>query len=92
MLLAYTPTGVCYLDDLIPLSFCVVAVCSVTKLCSTLCDPVDCSMSGSSVLHYILEFAQIHVRRVSDAIKLSHPLLSSYSFILDLSQNQDLFQ
>ena len=26
-----------------------------------LCDPTDCSMSGFSVLHYLLEFAQIHV-------------------------------
>ena len=34
--------------------------CSVTKLCRTLCDPMDYSPSGSSVLHYLLEFAQIH--------------------------------
>ena len=34
----------------------------------TLCDTVDCSTQGSSVLHYFLEFAQIHVRLVSDAI------------------------
>ena len=27
----------------------------------TLCDPMDWSMSGSSVLHCLLEFAQIHV-------------------------------
>ena len=27
----------------------------------TLCDPMDCSMPGSSVLHYILEFAQSHI-------------------------------
>ena len=27
----------------------------------TLCDPGDCSRSGSCVLHYLLEFAQIHV-------------------------------
>ena len=25
-----------------------------------LCDPTDCSMSGFSVLHYLLEFAQTH--------------------------------
>ena len=37
--------------------------CSVTKLCPTLCDPMDCSMLGSSVLHYFPEFAQIHVGR-----------------------------
>ena len=26
-----------------------------------LCDPVDCSIPGSSVLHYLLEFSQIHL-------------------------------
>ena len=36
-------------------------------MCLTFCDPMDCSMSGSFVLHYIPEFAQIHVHCVSDA-------------------------
>ena len=35
--------------------------CSVTKLGPTLCNPKDCSIPGFSVLHYFLEFAQIHV-------------------------------
>ena len=35
--------------------------CSVAKSCPTLCDPVDCSVQGFSVLHYLLEFVQIHV-------------------------------
>ena len=35
--------------------------CSVTKSCPVLCEPMDCSMSGSPILHYLLEFAQIHV-------------------------------
>ena len=30
--------------------------CSVTKLCLTLCNLMDCSTPGSSVLHYLLEF------------------------------------
>ena len=34
---------------------------SVTQLCLTLCDPMDCSTPGSPVLHYLLEFAQIYV-------------------------------
>ena len=42
--------------------------CSVTKSCPTLCDPVDYSTSAFPVLHYILEFAQTLVHRVSDAI------------------------
>ena len=36
--------------------------------CVQLCDPMDCSMPGSPVLHYLLEIAQIHVHWVSDAI------------------------
>ena len=48
--------------------------CSVAKSCLTLCNPVDCSMSGFSVLHYLLEFAQIHIYWVGDALEPSHPL------------------
>ena len=29
---------------------------------------MDCGMLGSSILHYLLEFTQIHVHLVSDAI------------------------
>ena len=39
----------------------------VTQLCPTLCDPMDCSMPGFPVLHYLPEFAQIHVHWVTDA-------------------------
>ena len=42
--------------------------CSVTKLCPTLCDPVDCSIPGFPVLHCLLEYAQIHVRWVCGSI------------------------
>ena len=38
-----------------------VVCCSVTKLCPTLCDPIDCSTPGFPVLHYLPEFAQTHV-------------------------------
>ena len=48
--------------------------CSVTKLCLTLCSPMDCSMPGFLVLHYLPEFAQTHVHWVDDAIQPSHPL------------------
>ena len=48
--------------------------CSVAKSCSTLCDPMDCSTPGSSVLHCLLEFAQTHFHWVGDAIWPSHPL------------------
>ena len=49
--------------------------CSVAKSCLTLCDPMDSSTPGFPVLHYLPEFAQIHVHWVSDAIQPSHPLL-----------------
>ena len=35
--------------------------CLVAKLCPTPCDPVDCSIPSFPVLHYLPEFAQIHV-------------------------------
>ena len=34
---------------------------SVAKSCLTLCNCMDCSMPGSTVLHYLLELVQIHV-------------------------------
>ena len=52
---------------------------------------MDCSMPGLSVLHYLLEFAQVHVHCISDSIQPSHPLMSSSSSALNLSQHQGLF-
>ena len=60
--------------------------------CPTLCDPMDCSMPGSSVPHYLLEFAQAPVHWVSDAIQPPHPLLPSSPPALNLPQHQGLFQ
>ena len=70
-------------SHLLPLSRC----CS----CLTLCDPRDCSRPGFPVLHCLLEFAQIHIHRVRDAIQSSHPLPPSPP-ALSLSQHQSLFQ
>ena len=39
----------------------VCSCCSVTKSCPTLCDPMNCSMTGFPVLHYLPELAQIPV-------------------------------
>ena len=60
----------------------------VTKSCPTLCDPMDCSMPGSSVLSCLPEFAQIHIHLVSDAIYPSYLLPSSSPFAFSLSQHQ----
>ena len=54
------------------------------------CLPIDCSMPGFPVLHYLTEFAQTHVLWVGDAIQPCHPLLPSFAF--SLSQQQGLFQ
>ena len=61
---------------------------SVTKLCPTLCNSMDCSMPGSSALHYLLEFAPIHVCWVCDAVQPSHPLSPLSPPALNLAQPQ----
>ena len=43
------------------------------------------------VHHQLLEFAQTHVHRISDAIQPSYPLLSPSSPAFNLSQHQGLF-
>ena len=66
--------------------------CLITKLCLTLCDPMNYSMSGFHVLHDLPEFAQTRVLWVSDAIQSSHPLSPSSPLALNLSYHQGLFQ
>ena len=59
----------CYVNKL------VVNICfSVSQLCLTLCNPMNCSAPGFPVLHYLPEFAQTHVHWVNDVIQPSHPL------------------
>ena len=53
---------------------------------------MGCSLPGSSILHYFLEFSQTRVPWVSDAIPPSHPLLLTSPPALILSQHQGLFQ
>ena len=53
---------------------------------------MDCSTPGFPVLHYLLEFAQIHVPSVGNAIWPSLPLPLSIPFAFNLSQHQGLFQ
>ena len=53
---------------------------------------MDCSTLGFPILHQLLELAQTHVHRVGDAIQLSHPLSPPFSFCLNVSQHQGLFQ
>ena len=53
-----------------------------------LCNPMACSRPGYSVLHYLLELAQIHVHRVSDFIQLPHSLSSPSPLAFNPSQHQ----
>ena len=58
----------------------------------TLCDPMDSSMPDLPVAHHLLEFSQVHVHCIGDAIQPSHPLTPSSPSALNLSQYQGLFQ
>ena len=69
-----------------------LSCCSVVKSCLTLCDPVNCSMPDSYVLHYLLELAQIHVHWVGYAVLPSHPLPHPSPIPFSLSQHKGLFQ
>ena len=71
---------------------CAPCCCSVTKLCPTLCDPMDCSTPGFPVLHRLAECAQTHVHWFGDAGQPSYPLLPSSPLALNLFQHQGLFQ
>ena len=51
-------------------------ISSVTQLCLTLCNSMDCSMLGFPVHHQFLELTQTHVHWVGDDIQPSHPLSS----------------
>ena len=66
--------------------------CPVSKLCSTLCNPLECSTPGSPLLHYLPEFAQIDVHWIDDAIQSICPQLPSSSSAFKLSQHQGLLQ
>ena len=72
--------------------YVVVHCCSVTKLCPTLCDPMDYSTPGFPVHHQLPEFTQTHVHSVSDAIQPSHPLSSPSPPTINLSKHQGLFK
>ena len=65
---------------------------SVVQTYWTLCKPMDYSTPGLPVHHQLPESTQTHVRCVSDAIQLSHSLLSPSPPVLNLSQLQRLFK
>ena len=71
------------------LTFMVYKFSSVQLL--SLCNPMNRSTAGLLVHHQLPDFTQTHVHWVSDAIQLSHPLLSP-SLAFNLSQHHGLFK
>ena len=65
---------------------------SVTHLCLTLRNPINCSTPGLPVHHQLQEFTQTHVHRVGDAIQPPHLLSSPSPPAPNPSQHQGLFQ
>ena len=65
---------------------------SEVQSCTTLCDPLGCSMPGLPVHHQLPEFTQTHVHWVGDAIQPSHPLSTPSLPTFNLYQHQGLFK
>ena len=55
-------------------------------------DPMNCSTPDLPVPHHSLEFAQVHVHCIGDAVQPSHPLMPCSLSALNLSYHQGLFQ
>ena len=68
-------------NNCMPITFNCNCCCSVCKLYLTICDLLDCSTVDFPDLHYLPEFAQIHVHWVMT----SHPLPPSSLFAFYLS-------
>ena len=74
-----------------PFILLLFAVGGVQLPSPTLCDPMDGSTPCLPVPIHLLEFNQVHVHGISDAIQPSHPLTPSSPPALNLSQHQGLF-
>ena len=70
----------------------LICCCPVSMSCPTPCDPRGCSTPCLPVPHSLLDFAQVCVHGIGDAIQPSHPPLPSSPFAFSLSQHQALFQ
>ena len=66
--------------------------CSVTQLCPTLCNPMDCSVPHFPDFRHLLELAQTHIHWMSDAIQTFCSLLPLSPPAFYLTQYQGLFQ
>ena len=64
----------------------------ITQSCLPLCNPMGYSTPGIPVPYCLLEFAQVHIHCISDAILPFHPLLPSFPSAFNLSHHRGLFQ
>ena len=60
--------------------------------CPTLYNPINYSTPGLPVPYHLLEFAEVHVHWLSDAVQPSLPLSPPSPFAFIVSQHQGLFQ
>ena len=72
--------------------FLLLLIIQFNSVVSDSLQVMDCITPGFPVHHQLLELAQTHVHRVSDAIQPSHPLSSPSPLTFNLSQHQGLFQ
>ena len=63
---------------------CMTILCcySVDESSLTLCNPMDCSIPGPSVLYSLLESAQIHIHWVGNSIQPTSSSAAPFSFCL----------
>ena len=83
-----SPSPILRKDAVLWSYFWQTTLSSVTQSCPTLYNPMDCSIPGLPVHHQLLELAQTHIHRVSDAIQPSHPLSSPSPPAFNLSQHR----
>ena len=80
----------CQINTTLSLYNITCQTCSVAQLCPTLCDPMNCSMPGFPVFHYLLQFAQTR-----PLTQWCHPTISSSVTpsppALNLSQHKGFF-
>ena len=69
----------------------IITFCSVQSFRRVrFCDPMDCSTSGFPVDHQFPDLAQTFVRRVSEAIQPSHPVISFSSCLQSFPASESL--
>ena len=66
--------------------------CLVAQSWLTLCNPMDYSTLGCPVPYHSLEFAQVHVHYIHNALEPSHLKMPSSPSALNLAQHDGLFQ